>query len=50
MIHTEKAVLAVVIFKNSLAQILLANADETLFFYEHNRIIFEQIRKLHEEG
>jgi len=49
MIHTEKAVLAVVIFKNSLAPILLANADKTLFSYAHNRIIFEQIRKLHEE-
>jgi replicative DNA helicase len=49
MIRTEKAVLATVIFENSLASLLLANADKSLFSSHYNQIIFEEIEKLHKE-
>ena len=49
MIQTEKAVLATVIFENSLASLLLANADKSLFSSYYNQIIFEEIEKLHKE-
>jgi len=50
MIQTEKAVLAAVIQDNSLLPILLSNADNSLFSYSDNEIVFREIEKLHQEG
>jgi len=50
MTQVEKAILAVVIQENSLVPMLLANADETLFSHIDHQIIFDEIKKLHQEG
>ncbi len=50
MIQTEKAVLAIVIFENSLLPILMANAERSLFSYDFSKIAFDEIEDLYKKG
>lgn len=47
MSETEKHILAIVIQENSLAHLLITNADKELFADHKNQLIFEEIKILH---
>lgn len=50
MVQTGGAVLSIVIRDNSLVPILLSSADKGLFPTDDQRVIYDEIKKLHEAG
>lgn len=50
MISTEKSILAIVVENENLAQILFSNCSEEDFILDENKIVFREMKNLHEHS